>query len=169
MNTSDAFLRWNSRGVLAQPLDVISPAPRDVWQDILKSDMQAVVSQTPTWLDCICAVGNYEDASRLYKLPGGQQLVLPMVRRRYLKVFTTQASLPGAWEAGGLVTSGPIRAEEIAIVFADLARQSVLRTSVRPNPLVADVWSAGQPPGVITVPRLAHVLDLEGGFEQVWT
>ena len=39
---------------------------------------------------------------------------------------------------------------------------------MRPNPLLGEVWAAAQPDGVMAVPRLAHVLDLEGGFQEVW-
>jgi Acetyltransferase (GNAT) domain len=152
------------------PRHVTSPAPREVWQEVLKADAQALVFQAPAWLDCICALGGYEDASRLYETPGGRRLVLPMVRRKGLpKALTTQASLPLGWGIGGLVASGPLEAADVAAIFADLAGRAVLRTSLRPNPLGAEVWAAARPPGVIAVPRLAHILDLDGGFERVWT
>ena len=152
-----------------QILRVTSPAPREVWLDALKADPDALVFQTPAWLDSICATGNYADASRLYETRDGRHLVLPMVRRKHLPMaLTTQASLPNAWGMGGLVAPGSVQTEEIAAVFADLARQPALRTLLRPNPLAAEKWAAAQPPGVVAIPRLAHVLDLEGGFEQVW-
>ena len=151
------------------PWHVTSPAPRKVWQEVLTADAQALVFQTPAWLDCICALGGYEDASRLYETPEGRRLVLPMVRRKSLpEALTSQASLPLGWGSGGLVAPGPIEAEDVAAVFADLAGRAALRTSLRPNPLDAQVWAAARPPGVIAVPRLAHVLDLDGGFERVW-
>ena len=151
------------------PWHVTSPAPRKVWQEVLTADAQALVFQTPAWLDCICALGGYEDASRLYETPGGRLLVLPMVRRKGLpEALTSQASLPLGWGSGGLVAPGPIEAEDVAAVFADLAGRAVLRTSLRPNPMDAAVWAAARPPGVIAVPRLAHILDLDGGFERVW-
>jgi hypothetical protein len=31
------------------------------------------------------------------------------------------------------------------------------------------MWAAARPRNVVTVPRLAHVLDLEGGFDHVWS
>jgi hypothetical protein len=151
------------------PLHVTTPAPREVWQEVLKSNAQALVFQTPAWLDCICALGGYEDASCLYETHGGRRLVLPLVRRKSLpEALTTQASLPLGWGIGGLVAPGPIEAEDVAAIFADLAGRAVLRTSLRPNPLEAQVWAAARPPGVIALPRLAHVLDLDGGFERVW-
>lgn len=150
--------------------DVTSPAPREVWQDLLKVDPEAVPYQTPEWLDCICQVGGFQDVSRLYEFQGGRQLILPLVRRRGLPTYlTSQASLPLSWGMGGLVGSENIHPDEIAAVFADLASLPVLRTSIRPNPRTGDVWAAARSPGVMSNPRLAHVIDLNGGWEQVWT
>jgi CelD/BcsL family acetyltransferase involved in cellulose biosynthesis len=115
-------------------------------------------------------MGGYEDASRLYETSGGRRLVLPMVRRRGLPAsLADEASPPSSWGIGGLVASGTIHAKEVAAVFADLAGRSVLRVSIRPNPLAGETWAAAAPPKVIAIPRLAHVLDLDGGFERVWT
>ncbi len=153
-----------------QILHVTSPAPREVWLNVVKSDPDALVTQTPAWLDSICAMGNYADASRLYETRDGRQLVLPMVRGKILPpALATLASFPDAWGMGGLIASETVRAEEIAMVLADLDRQSALRISLRPNPLSAEKWATARPPRAIAIPRLAHVLDLEGGFEQVWT
>jgi hypothetical protein len=150
-------------------LQVVSPAPRQVWQQLLKEDTEAVVFQTPAWLDSLCALGGYEDASRLYDMPGGRQLVLPMVRRKGLRgPLTTRASLPVGWGTGGLVASSPVHGDDIDAVWADLAGQSALYTLVRPNPRVAHMWAAAPPPRAMMAPRLAHVLDLTGGFGRVW-
>ena len=152
-----------------QAFQVTSPAPRNAWQELLQADANALVFQAPAWLDCICAMGGYVDASRLYELPEGRRLLLPMVRRRLPRPLSTQASFPHAWGTGGLLASGNLQADDVSRVFMDLAAQPVLATSIRPNPLMAETWSAAKPSGVVAVPRLAHVLDLEGGFEQVWS
>ncbi len=152
-----------------QPLRVTSPAPRDVWQDVLESDPQALAFQAPTWLDCVCAASGGKDASRLYETADGQQLILPMARRTGPPWLTTQASFPPSWGTGGLLARRPLRPEDVAAVFDDLAGLPVLRTFLRPNPLLAQTWTAGRRPGVIAIPRRAHVLDLTGGFDQVWT
>ena len=150
--------------------EVISPAPRDVWQALLEVDTEAVPYQNPAWLDCVCAIGNYEDVSRLYRTSDGRQFILPLVRRRgFPEVLTPVASLPPGWGMGGLVASGNIQAEEIAAIFEDLARLPFPKISVRPNPRQGESWAAAAPQGVVTIPRLAHVIDLEGGFEQVWS
>jgi len=149
---------------------VTSPAPREVWQELLRADPNALVFQTPAWLDCICAMGGYADASRLYQLPCGRQLLLPMVRHSRLpKPLATQGSFPPAWGTGGLIAAETVQTEDVAAVFADLAALPVLSTSIRPNPLAAATWAAVRPREVVAVPRLAHVLDLEGGFNQVWS
>jgi hypothetical protein len=79
-----------------------------------------------------------------------------------------EASLPESWGMGGLLASGGVRAADVAAVFADLAARPALRISIRPSPLHAGHWDAARPRRAITVPRLAHVLDLGGGFGTVW-
>jgi CelD/BcsL family acetyltransferase involved in cellulose biosynthesis len=39
---------------------------------------------------------------------------------------------------------------------------------VRPNPLQGNLWAAAQPSNAVTVARCAQVLDLSGGFDEVW-
>ncbi|MFL5576944.1 MAG: GNAT family N-acetyltransferase [Gemmatimonadaceae bacterium] len=148
-----------------------SPAPRDVWTGILAESPDALAFQTPVWLDCICETGGYEDVSRLYETSDGGQLVLPMVRRtRLLGALAIESSLPAGWGFGGFVTRAATRPEDAAAALSELAGHAALRSSVRvrPTPLTAATWAAAAPAGAIRVPRLAHVLDLEGGFEQVW-
>jgi len=96
-------------------------------------------------------------------------LVLPLARRRLPSGLTTQASLPSSWGFGGLLSEGELRPKDVAAVLADLAGTGALRTSLRPNPLGSEAWSAARARGAVTVPRLAHVLDLSGGFGRVWT
>jgi hypothetical protein len=153
----------------AAALHVTTPAPRDAWQDALASDPMALAFQTPRWMDCVCAAGRYRDASRLYELPSGRRVVLPMVRLgRRTGALAVEASFPPGWGMGGVVASGGCRADDLAVVFADLATRPVLRTSLRPNPLASASWAEARPRDALTVPRLAHVLDLDGGFARVW-
>ena len=151
-----------------EAMHVTSPAPRELWEAALASDPNALVSQTPAWIDCICSYGGYEDASRLYELAGGRRLVVPMVRRRNLPgPLAWEASMPPNWEAGGIVASGGVRPGDVAAVVEDLSGRAVIRTSLRPSPRDAPQWAAARPTAA-TVPRLAHVLELEGGFGRVW-
>jgi hypothetical protein len=150
-------------------MHVTSPAPRENWQAVLASDPKALVFQTPEWMDCVCRFGPYEDVSRLYELPGGRRLVLPIVRRRNRpRLLSSEASLPATWDPGGIVATGGVRAEDVIAVLNDLADRPPLRMSLRPGSLDAGAWALARPPGAVVVPRLAHVLELEGGFERVW-
>ena len=151
------------------PIKVTSPAPRDVWHALLKADTEAIPYQHPAWLDCICTASNYKDVSRLYEMSDGRQFILPLVRRPNLpEAFSPAASLPSGWGRGGLLGSGDIRVDEVASIFDDLAHLPFPRISVRPNPRQGPVWAEAAPRNIVAVPRRAHVLDLEGGFDRVW-
>lgn len=102
-------------------------------------------------------------------LPGGRRAVLPLVRRVGLPgPAAAEASLPESWGMGGLVASEGVRAADVSAAFADLAARPALRISIRPSPLHASYWDEARPRRAIAVPRLAHVLDLDGGFGTVW-
>jgi hypothetical protein len=149
---------------------VVAPAPRDVWQRVLAADPNALVSQSPAWLDCICATGAYEDASRLYMLGGARPIVLPLVRRagaHGVEALGVEASPPHAWGMGGIVAPGGAGPADVAAVCADLGARRVLRTLVRPDPLQGPLWAAARPRAT-AVARTAHVLELAGGFDEVW-
>jgi hypothetical protein len=149
---------------------VVTPVPDDVWAEVLASDPESLAFQTVSWLDAICSLGTWSDASRLYELRGRRWFLLPLVRRaRWPAAVAWQASLPASWGMGGVVGPDQPQPHELAEIFADLRRQPVLRTSVRPNPLQDKAWAAARPSNVVRVPRLAHVLDLTGGFDEVWT
>ncbi|MBI5564478.1 MAG: GNAT family N-acetyltransferase [Chloroflexi bacterium] len=165
-----AALERKADRLQAQAFTVISPAPRAWWGEVLTVDPDAIVSQTPTWLDCLCATGDYADASRAYEWPDGRRLLLPMVRRRHWPAaLTMQASQPDGWGIGGLLGTQAITRDDVTAVMTDLLQQGALRTCIRPNPLSGAIWTAAQLPGVQVIPRLAHVLDLSGGFDRVWT
>lgn len=148
-----------------QRLAVTSPAPRAVWREVLRTDRDALVTQSPEWVDALCTVGGYADASRLYEASDGRRLVLPMVRRTRLPLLE---SMPSAWGFGGPLVDGALTADMLAAVVRDLTAQRVLRVHLRPNPLHAPVWEAAVGAGATVVPRRAHVLDLAGGYERVW-
>jgi hypothetical protein len=82
--------------------------------------------------------------------------------------LASQESYPPGWGLGGVIANTGLGADEIQSVFTDLATQPVIRTLVRPNPLVSPVWEATRPFGVTSIALTSHVLDLEGGFETVW-
>lgn len=149
---------------------VTSPAPRALWQRLVDADRQALVSQTPAWIDAICANGHYCDASRLYEMADGRQIILPLVRETGRPaLLATEASFPPAWGMGGIISSSPVNQADMATIFADLQQRAVLRTIIRPNPLTNELWAAAAPANVTKLPRVAHVVDLSQGFDHLWT
>jgi hypothetical protein len=149
----------------ASGVKIISPAPHEMWLDVMDADANTLVSQTPAWMAVMRDAGSHVDASRYYELADGQRLLLPMVRLG--GPVLRMASPPAAWGFGGLLSSLPIRASDVALVFEDLARLPVAQISLRPNPLDAEVWRAGAPSTAIALPRRAHIIDLKGGFSTV--
>lgn len=149
--------------------EVTSPAPREVWGALYTGDPHALPSQSPEWLDCLCSFEAYEDASRLYEFADGQQVLMPVVRRRGLRgALSLQSSLPYAWSVGGVISKRPLEINHLKALFGDLERTPFLTMRLLPNPLQGALWRAAQPVRARTVPRRAHVLDLEGGFDRVW-
>ena len=147
---------------------VFSPAPRDVWNGLVSGNPAALPSQSPTWVDAICQVHAYEDASRCYELADGRTLVLPMVRRRRAPgPLATEHSMAPTWGAGGLLASGPLRVDDVRTVFDDLAARPVLRTTIRPDFLQAPLWAAAKPARAIELPLVHHVLDLDRSFDEL--
>ena len=147
-----------------------SPAPRHVWNELLDADHAATVFQSPMWLDCICAMGNHRDASRLYQTEDGRRLLIPMVRRTRLPTpLATQASLPAGWGFGGLLADGLPQAGDISAILDDLAHQSVLSTSLKPGPLATAAWQEAARTELVQIPHVVHILDLSAGFDHVWS
>lgn len=147
---------------------VTSPAPRAAWRAAL-ADPLAVATQTPEWLDCLCRETGRVDASRLYELPDGRRLVLPLVARRVAGVTVTEESYPYGWGYGGVVTAdGPVTEADARTVLADLRRRPVARAAVVPQSLAGAPWAAAAPPGAVRVPYRAQVVDLSVGYEHLW-
>jgi hypothetical protein len=151
-------------------VNTISPAPRDAWEEVLKSDHLALETQSPAWADAMCASGGFKDVSRLYEMADGRRLVYPLLRRSFAGgVVAFEASNPPHCGVGGLLAPGGVCAEEVAAVFDDLAKRRVLFQSVYPNPLLALAWEPAAPTGATAISHRAHLLDLEGGWEEVWS
>jgi Acetyltransferase (GNAT) domain len=160
------------RSRTASRFDAVVPAPRDEWDDLVRQSGHALAFQTPDWIDAICRVAPYRDASRLYRLAHGRRLVLPMVVSHRLmgRALSTAASLPYGWGFGGVVATDAITPADVTIVLRDLARRSFLRTSIRPDPLQASTWAAeGASARAQRVQRRAHILRLDGGWEATWS
>jgi hypothetical protein len=148
--------------------EVVVPAPRSDWRRIVAADPYALVSQTPQWVDAICATRKYEDVSRMY-VRNGRTFVLPLVRRIGASgAFAVDASNPTYWGVGGIVAPGGPHSDDVATLFRQMSRERALRHSLVPNPLLACVWAQAAPSGAIVRRRRAHVVDLEDGFDRVW-
>jgi hypothetical protein len=154
----------------ATTVRMTTPAPRETWQQLVAATASAVPSQTPAWLDAVCAHGPWEDASRLYETVDGRVLVLPMVRRRRLPHgLAGEHSMPSTWGTGGLLSADPVRPEDVAAVVADLCASRALRTTVRPDFRQTPLWAPlARAAGAQEFPVVHHVLDLDRHFDQVW-
>ncbi len=150
-------------------LIAVGPGAREAWREALATDPTALVSQTPAWLDCVCAAGRYEDATRAYRTRDGRQLVLPLARwPRIPDTASIEGSMPHGWGTGGIVCSGgSLTAADVAAVSAELSVRRALRVAVRPSPAAESAWRAGVPGHVVRVPQTSQTVDLSGGFEHV--
>lgn len=151
------------------PVSVVSPAPRDVWDQLIASDPNSLPTQTGRWLDAICAAAGLEDASRMYQAADGRRLVLPLVRRRALGVPLAEASLPYGWGPGGLLAEGGlVRPDDVRAVFADLAASRAPLVRLRPSPATGKIWEEAAPAAAIRRALMAQTVNLRDGFDQVW-
>ena len=151
-----------------EQIEVVTPAPRETWWQLFHDDRHALTTQSPAWTDAICHHGGYRDTSRLYRFAGGRQAVLPLVRRKMPSVLAAAGSMPVHWGYGGLISPDPVGADDVRLVWQDLAAQGWQHVHVRPNPLLAQVWENGRISPVQSRPKCAHVLHLDGGFDTVW-
>lgn len=142
--------------------------PRTTWRRALEGDPLAVATQTPEWVDCLCARTGRTDASRLYELPGGRVGVLPLVARTVAGVRVAEESFPYGWGYGGLIAEGGATADDCRVVLDDLRRRPVVRTGVVPTSLAGGAWAAAAPAGAIRVPYTAQVVDLSPGYDHLW-
>jgi hypothetical protein len=151
------------------PYEIVSPAPRPVWHELLASDRGAQAFQSPAWLDCAVAITGGSDASRLYTFADGRRLVLPMVRRRGLPGrLAVLASQPFGWGVGGLLAgASQVTESDVTAVLADLTQLPAVRVSVRPPSRDAAVYQAAVPSDVIRTPHREQVLEL-GEFGALW-
>lgn len=155
-------MRWQGR-----PVRVTTPVPAEVWQSVASADPSTMPFQTPIWRDCVCAGSQWRDASRLYELPDGRQLVLMAARRSIPGLPAVEASWPHGWGTGGVLAPGGVRPDEVDLVCADIAAHRVLSATVRPAFGAAPAWSQARH-GTSAIAREVHVAYLEKPFENYW-
>lgn len=146
-------------------LQVSSPAPRDIWNEVLKSDETPFIYQTPLGMDAHCATFGVEDASRLYEFGNGRNLILPLFRRPGMPAALTIEETP---HIGSLVSPGPPSRDEMSAIFSDLEHRPLFRTVIRPSALTGKYFEDAAPDTAFKIPVRSHVLDLQGGFDEVW-
>jgi CelD/BcsL family acetyltransferase involved in cellulose biosynthesis len=148
-------------------LTTVGADAREAWRRVLALDPDALMSQTPDWMDCVCASGRYEDATRAYATDDDHELVLPLARRRL--PVSVAASMPFGWSNGGLISSrGRLTVADVSEVAGDLARQHALLIGVKPSEVTSEVWAASVPSNVTRTRHMTHVIDLSRGFGSVW-
>src|ERR1700691_2621991 len=147
---------------------VTSPVPRAVWESVLRSDENAVVSQSLAWRDAVFASGGYRDESLLYEFGSGLQVVLPLARHRMSVPHATVASWPRVWGVGGPICSeGRISRAEAAAVLSDVASRTKLAAAIRLRHDADEAWLA-EAPHFRVEESGCYILDLAGGFDHVW-
>ena len=148
---------------------VTSPVPRAVWESLLSADEGAVVTQSLAWRDAVFASGRYQDVSLLYEFPSGRQVVLPMARRRRQPhQVAMMASWPRVWGVGGpITTGGGIAPAEAAAVLDDVAGCGMLQAKITLRHDADEVWLKEARQYQIEKSG-CYVLDLAGGFDEVW-
>ena len=105
----------------------------------MAADPLALPEHTPEWVDAVCAVGPFTDATRLYEFADGRQFVLPLVRRSGPRgVGGWLWSLPRSWGSGGLIGSG-LDVDVVGAMLDDLKSLRAARVVIRPDPL-RDEW-----------------------------
>ena len=144
--------------------------PVHEWWDVLHSDPEALASQSPAWVEAVCAFSSYVDVSRLYRRGDGSRLVLPLVSPRLMPPSVApRLSMPEGCSTGGVVAEdGRLSREDLAVVMADLARRPLASVVVRPNPRLGHYWSDSAPWTTVRDVR-AQILELGGGFGEVWS
>ncbi|MCV0426184.1 MAG: GNAT family N-acetyltransferase [Roseibium sp.] len=128
-------------------------------------------SQSRVWAETIVQGSGSRDASRHYMFFDGQEIILPLFRRNVVPfALSLLRSPPANWGFGGALTTAPLTEKHAEAVLEECAETSAGAVSIRPNPLHAAPWlKAAATRGWTSVPKLSHILSLEGGFETVRT
>lgn len=141
------------------------------WDRIYAQDQQALPSQSVSWANAICKTGGYEIQRRRYFFSDGIEAALSLFSKsRSGNPFRIQRSPPPAWGFGGPISTRPLGPGHLSAILDDCARLPGAAIQIRPNPLIARMWAeAVEGSRWVALPRHAHVVDLDGGFEAIWT
>lgn len=153
------------------PARIVPDCSEQDWVRIADLDPLALPSQSESWAGAICRAGGFAMQRRRYVFADGIEAGLSLFSRggagNPLRIL---GSPPPAWGFGGPVSTGPLEAGHLRTILDDCAGLAGAAVQIRPNPLTAAPWAqAAAESGWVALPRHAHVLDLAGGFEEVWT
>jgi hypothetical protein len=155
---------------LKKGYQVFSPAPKDIWKDLVKDDDRALIFQTSQWMDCLSLDGHYKDCSRLYEYSRGKRILLPLVRRcGFPNRFSMLSSLPHGWGMGGPILTAPAGHDELMLMLDDLRSLNYSRLSIRQNPLMVDPFKMQEEFFDTSIEHISHILDLRDGFDHFWS
>lgn len=141
------------------------------WVRIYETDRNALPSQSTTWMNGICKVGGYRMQRRKYVFDDGTEAGIALFAKGgNANPLRIHSSPPPAWGRGGPISTRPLSPHHLRAIFDDCAKLPGAAVQMRPNPLMADLYAkAAEGSRWTTVPRNAHVLDLSGGFDHVWS
>ena len=137
-----------------------------LWLDLHRRDDAAVASQSPEWAGAVAAAGGFRSHPQSYDFSDGSRAVLPLFTKGLGRLCYAW-SPPPAWGFGGVLADSAMTPGKLHAILAHLETLPFFGIKIRPNPLAADLWAAAARPGWTAIPRLAHVLDLAGGFDAV--
>lgn len=139
-------------------------------EGLYQSDPLALPSQSASWIRALLKQEAVRDASRCYEFTGNRRALMQLYEGRgALGLYGTWNSPPPAWGFGGTLSNNALTSEELAMILQDVEANAPVQVKIRPNPLVADLWHAAAGPRWQRIQRNTHILDLSGGFEEVWT
>ncbi|MCH7584932.1 MAG: GNAT family N-acetyltransferase [Acidobacteria bacterium] len=76
--------------------------------------------------------------------------------------------MPASWGAGGVVSAVAPLEHDTRAIFDDLAKLRALRVGIQPAHSIDRTWSDGAPAGAVRTTHMRQVLDLRGGFSEVF-
>lgn len=152
------------------------PAVRPAWRELVAQNPGVALSKMPERVDCVCSSDRFVDASLLLRGGDGRRFVLPRVAARSVPgVF---ASPPNNWNLGaegsGFLAEGgeldtELDIERLRALLREVHRRAGVRTRIVVGRDDARAWRAALPGTVYADPRSSQVLDLGGGFDEVWS
>lgn len=118
-------------------------------------------------MEGVCLDGRFKNVSLVFHTDDCNIAVL-LAARHIMPGLTLAAALPHGMGAGGILADCKLTPELLRPVFAFLAGQSYSSILVRPNPLQCGALAHGTYEGWKSKLLISHVLDLSGGFDEVW-